>query len=266
MPPYEKITSFQNPRVKLAHRLHDKPHRERERLFCVDDARDLQRALAQHYTPEYALFAPALADADTTRLVQDLPCPVYDVPPDVLARASYRQNPGGVVAVLRQPAPLTHLAGITAPLVLVLVDLRKPGNIGALLRTADAAGFRAVLLVDSALDLYNPNIIRSSTGACFLRNIYCISSQDALQYLPQAGYRLVAGHLDGRRSLYDIDFRQKTALLLGTEDTGLKALWRDHCDDLVKIPVVGSVTDSLNVSVAGAIFMYEALRQTLARP
>src|SRR5262249_28719107 len=162
----------------------------------------------------------------------------------------------------RQKSTLADFDENASRHILALVDLRKPGNIGALLRTADAAGFGTILLVDSALDIYNPNIIRSSTGACFLENIYCVSTEQALQYLRSGGYRLIAGHLEGTRSLYDVDFREKSALILGTEDTGLSAVWRDHCDDLVKIPVVGEVTDSLNVSVAGAVFMYEALRQT----
>jgi RNA methyltransferase, TrmH family len=260
---YEKITSFQNHRVKLAQKLHDKHHREREKLFVVDYVRDLERALAQGYESEFILYAPGSAEPDETALVESVSGHVYEVSPDILAKASYRQNPAGLVAVLRQKPAQTRLEDITSRHILGLVDLRKPGNIGALLRTADAAGFSTILMIDAALDLYNPNIIRSSTGACFLENIYYVSSAQALQYLKAAGYTLIAGHLEGSRSLYDVDFRGKSALILGTEDTGLNALWRDHCDHLVKIPVTGNITDSLNVSVAGAVFMYEALRQTL---
>jgi TrmH family RNA methyltransferase len=260
MPIRESITSFQNPRVKLAQKLHDKPAREREKLFVIDDARDLERAIAYGFEVEFVLYTPTQADDQDQDLIEDIDAPIYTVPADILEKASYRQNPGGLVAVLRQK-PRQDLPKLEARTVLVLVDLRKPGNIGALLRTADAAGVGTVLLVDTALDLYNPNIIRSSTGACFLNTIYTVKSQPALAALKASGYHCLAGHLQGATNLYDVDLTQKSALVLGTEDIGLNELWSTSCDVRVRIPMMGHVTDSLNVSVSGAILMYEALRQ-----
>ncbi len=261
MPRYEAITSFQNNKIKLAQKLRDKHYRERERLFMVDYVRDFERALQQGYDVEFLLFSPTTANQDEKAVVEALNQVIYTVTPDILSKASYRENPGGIVAVLRQKPIQTSVEAITAQHILALVDLRKPGNIGALLRTADAAGFTAIILVDTTLDLYNPNIIRSSTGACFLGNIYSASSMSALNFFKQANYQLVAGHLEGQTTLFDVNFRQKTVLVLGTEDTGLRTVWADNCDHLVKIPMMGQLTDSLNVSVSGAIFMYEALRQ-----
>ncbi len=261
MPIRETITSFQNQRVKLAQKLHDKPAREREKLFVIDDARDLNQALEFDFEIEYMLYCPSQADEDDEDLAESIDAPIYDVASDILAKASYRQNPGGLVAVMRQKAQRTGLPVLTERTLLVLVDLRKPGNIGALLRTADAAGMGAVLLVDTALDLYNPNIIRSSTGACFLDTIYTVSSTTALSALTANGYQCLAGHLQGATNLYDVDLQRKSALVLGTEDIGLNELWSTSCDVRVRIPMMGHVTDSLNVSVSGAILMYEALRQ-----
>jgi len=262
--PVETITSAQNPRVKLARKLRDKKDREREGLFVVDDVRDLQRALACDYKIAFGFYAPEL-DTDRPRVLEALPdVALYEVNADLMTKVSYRQNPPAVVAVLHQkPAPgAADLRRIDSALILGLVDLRKPGNIGALTRSADAAGFRAILLVDTALDLYNPNIIRASTGTCFLNNIYAVTSDEALTFLRGSGYQTVAAAVDGDVALADVDFTAKTAVILGTEDVGLNDYWLAACDRRVRIPMAGRVADSLNVSVSGAIFMYEALRQT----
>lgn len=259
---YETISSFQNSKIKQAKKLHDKRHRQQSGLFAVDDARDLARALANGYAVVYALFSPGLATPEEQARAADLP-QVYEVTPELMQKASYRQNPGGLMAVLRQQPPAGYAAAVqvTAQHILALVGLEKPGNVGALLRTADAAGFTAIFLVDTALDIYNPNIIRSSTGACFLRNLYQLSSTEAQAIFRDNGYQVVAAHLAGDTSLFALDLRRKSAIVLGTEDRGLPEAWVAACDRLVRIPMVGQLADSLNVSVSGAIFMYEALRQ-----
>lgn len=226
----------------------------------IDEMRDLTRALACDYGIAHLFYCPELGDLDV-----DLPAdtPVYEVPADIMAKISYRQSPAPIVAVMHQPPPRTALDDIDSALVLGLVGLRKPGNIGALLRTADATGFKAILLIDVALDLYNPNIIRSSTGACFLNNIYSVSADDALRFFRAQDYHIVAGIVDGDTPLPHVDFTHKSAVLLGTEDVGLAPSWEAECDVRVRIPMVGQLSDSFNVSVSGAIFMYEALRQTV---
>lgn len=263
MAQHQTITSAQNSKIKLADKLRSKRHREREGLFVVDDGRDLRRALACDYHIEFAFFCADYASPDDIALLGTLDAPLYDVPADLMDKAAYRQNPGGVVAVMRQKSAL-GVADVSesASHILGLVDLRKPGNIGALLRTADAAGVAHIFLIDTALDLYNPNIIRSSTGANFLGNIYQMSSAEAIAYARENDLRLVAAHLDGTINLYDYDFMaQRTLIALGTEDTGLDEPWVNHSDVLLKIPMVGHLSDSLNVSVSGAVMMYEALRQ-----
>lgn len=266
--PRDSITSFQNSKVKLANKLVNKRQREKTGLFIIDYARDLERALANDYEIEFAFYCEALAsDADRKLLGQIDTALVYDVSDDLMNKASYRQNPGGLVAILRQKPPLTlaDAAQIDAQHSLALVDLRKPGNIGALLRTADAAGFGMICLIDTALDVYNPNVIRSSTGAIFLPNIVQINTEEALNFFREQQITVVATHLEATQSPYEFDFMaQRTVIVLGTEDTGLDDLWVNHSDTLLKIPMLGRLSDSLNVSVSGAVIMYEALRQRLA--
>ncbi len=264
-PVFDSITSLQNPKVKLVRKLREKRQRDKEGLFIVDDTRDLERALANGYEAAYLLICPDLANPDTPIHEMTLAAPIYEVPREIMQKASYRENPGPVLAVLKQkPLPiLQHINPQVVPHILGLVDLRKPGNIGALLRTADAAGFRAIFLIDSALDLYNPNIIRSSTGACFLDNVYPVTSDEALSFFHPNGYTIAAAILGGNDALFATELGDRTAVVMGTEDKGLNKFWVENCDKSVRIPMMGQITDSLNVSVSGAIFMYEVLRQSI---
>jgi RNA methyltransferase, TrmH family len=259
------ITSFQNSKIKLANKLVNKRERQKNNLFLIDYARDLERALAYQYRVEFAFYCDTLATDDDKMLLEKLgDAEIHDVSADLMEKASYRQNPGGLVTIMQQKPMLTakDAEKIQSRHILGLVKLSKPGNIGALLRTADATGFDTILLIDTPLDVYNPNIIRASTGAVFLDNIYQLTSLEALNLFAEKQISIVATHLDGTINLYDFDFTQHpTAIMLGAEDTGLEEIWVNHCDALVKIPMIGHLSDSLNVSVSGAIFMYEALRQ-----
>ena len=165
------------------------------------------------------------------------------------------------VMVSRPLLTLADLNPTRQPLILALVGLEKPGNIGALLRTADAVGVDAVLFVDQALDLFNPNIIRTSTGACFLNNIYATNSADAIQFLHEHGYRVAATVVDGDTDLFQADFSGRVAFVMGTEDVGLSEDWVNASNQRLTIPMIGQVSDSLNVSVSGAVCLYEAFRQ-----
>ena len=167
------ITSEQNSKIKLVKRLRSKRGRANARRFLIDYERDLRRALDCGYTIDYLLHCPDIAAAPSLDAVE-----IHQVTPQLMKRISYRENPDGMVAVMHsRPTKGLHDFGESPPgQVLVLVNLSVPGNVGALLRTADAAAIDAVILVDSALDLYNPNVIRSSTGACFRDNVYKLNS------------------------------------------------------------------------------------------
>ena len=252
------ITSEQNAKIKLVRRLRSKRGRANAKRFVVDYERDLQRALRCGYAIDFLLHSPEIAAAPSLDQVE-----IFQVTPQLLKRVSYRENPAGMIAVLHsRPAKgLLDLVDAGPNHILVLVNLSVPGNVGALLRTADAAGIDAVILVDSALDLYNPNIIRSSTGACFRDNVYQLGSDDALAYLGQQGFQIVAAAIDGASSLFELEFGANTAVALGAEDRGLPEAWRSVADQLARIPMAGGLADSLNVSVCGAILMYERYRQ-----
>jgi RNA methyltransferase, TrmH family len=264
---FERITSFQNPKIKQLRKLRERRERDRQQRFVIDDSRDLERALECGYEIDYGLYCAELDQGGGA-----IPDPIadgsiFEVPRAIMEKASYRQNPSPVVVVMKQPAPpgldalRLRIVSSDKVSILVLVDLRKPGNIGALLRTADAAGFTTILLVDTALDIYNPNVIRSSTGACFLGNIYTASTAEALRLLREGECSIIAAAVTGDCSLFDVDFPSKFAIVLGTEDRGLDDTWLNAADRLVRIPMSGKLSDSLNVSVSGAIFMYQALRQ-----
>ncbi len=257
-----QITSAQNTKVKLIKRLRSKRGREAEKRFLVDYQRDLRRALDCGYSVDFLLHCaefgsrPLLPNTD-----------IYEIAPQIMKDLSYRENPDSIVAVLHsKPQPgLSALELARAAHVVVLVDLRVPGNIGALLRTADAAGLDAVILVDTALDRYNANIIRSSTGACFLDNVYKLSSDDAIAFLQSGAFQVFAADAQGDASIYDLSIQGKTAIVLGAEDRGLSSNWRQTADRRVKIPMAGRLSDSLNVSACGAVFMYELYRQRQAK-
>ena len=258
---FERITSPQNSKVKLINRLRSKRGREQEQLFVIDYGRDLERAIEQGYEIVFILYCPDIADPAVLHLIADTG--IIEVPQQIMNKVSYRENSTGIVAVLRSKAikALSDLQKANPENIIGVVDLRKPGNIGAILRTADATGFDAIVLVDMSLDLYNPNIIRSSTGACFLDNIYQLDTPSMINYCKSINMQIIVAYVGGNKTLYDVDFRQKTAIMLGTEDKGLSQQWIENCDKLVNIPMMGHISDSLNVSVSGAIFMYEALRQ-----
>lgn len=256
-----QITSAQNAKVKLVKRLRSKRGREAEKRFVVDYQRDLRRALDCDYRVDFALHCaefggrPNLPDSD-----------IHEIPPKIMRGLSYRENPDSLVAVLHsKPSPgLAALELTRAALVVVLADLRVPGNIGALMRTADAAGLDAVILVDTRLDRYNANIIRSSTGACFLDNVFQLSGDEAIAFLRSRAFQILAADAQGDACIYDLAVQGRTAIVLGAEDRGLDPKWRQIADRRVRIPMAGQLSDSLNVSACGAVFMYELYRQRRA--
>jgi len=253
-----QITSAQNSKIKLVNRLRSKRGRQREARFIIDYKRDLQRAVQLGYDIDFVLHCPEISPAQDCAEFE-----THQLTPALFKSVSYRENPDGVLAVLhsKKPKALAQLEAADINHALVLVRLGVPGNIGALLRTADAVGMDAVILVDTAVDIYNPNVIRSSTGACFLDNIFRLSSTEALAYFKSAGYEMVAAEVSGGRTLYDVDFRPKSIIVLGSEDSGLSADWIGAADQVARIPMSGAVSDSLNVAVSGSLFMYEWHRQ-----
>ncbi|MBQ3992092.1 MAG: RNA methyltransferase, partial [Bacteroidaceae bacterium] len=185
----------------------------------------------------------------------------YEVTPEVYEKMAYRGTTEGVMAEVRaRYLILEDLKLSESPLVVVLESVEKPGNLGAVLRSADAAGVDAVLVCDALTDLYNPNLIRASLGAAFTVPVVACSSGDAIAYLKEHNVQILTAQLQDSNLYYDTDMRRGTALVMGTESTGLTDVWRQAADAHIRIPMLGRL-DSLNVSVSAAILLFEAVRQ-----
>ncbi len=188
-------------------------------------------------------------------------CKVCMVSKEVYAKIAYRGGTEGIVAEIRyRERTLKDIVLGENPLVMVLESVEKPGNLGAVLRSADAAGADAVVVCDPRTDLYNPNLIRASLGAIFSRQVAAASSEETIAWLKDNGIRILTAQLQDSVLYYDTPMQGPTALVMGTESTGLTNLWRDAADAHIRIPMLGSL-DSLNVSVSAAILLFEALRQ-----
>jgi len=186
---------------------------------------------------------------------------LFEVSKEVYSKISYREGTEGVMAEVRVPQRrLEDLALPENPLVMVLESVEKPGNLGAVLRSADAAGADAVLCCDPLTDLWNPNLIRASIGAVFTVPCVACSSQEAIAWLKARGIRILTAQLQDSSLYYDCDMTAGTAIVMGTEATGLTQQWREAADAHIRIPMLGRL-DSLNVSVSAAILLFEAVRQ-----
>ena len=185
----------------------------------------------------------------------------YEVSRAVYEKIAYRGSTEGVMAVVRaRHLSLDDLQLSEKPLIVVLESVEKPGNLGAVLRSADAAQADAVVVCDPLTDLYNPNLIRSSIGAIFTVPCVACSSEACISFLKARGIRILTAQLQDSQLYYDTDMRQATAIVMGTESTGLTDVWRRAADAHIRIPMLGRL-DSLNVSVSAAILLFEAVRQ-----
>lgn len=253
------ISSAQNPKIKRLLALSTKSsERRREGVFVVEGRRELAHCIAQGYEVEsvYAL-ATAAAEMPKTRT----PFPLFTVTAAIYEKIAYRGTTEGMVGIVRQrPLRLADLSLPERPLVVVLESVEKPGNLGAVLRSADAAGVDAVVVCDPLTDLYNPNLIRASLGAFFTVPTVATTTQEAIAFLKERGIAILTAQLQDSRLYYDTDMQRPTAIVMGTEATGLTQPWREAADAHIRIPMRGEL-DSLNVSVSAAILMYEAVRQ-----
>jgi RNA methyltransferase, TrmH family len=269
---YSEITSVQNPRVKDLVRLKDGKHRRRSGLYIIEGLRELERAIAggaelvafyaceeRWLTPEY----PALAEK-----ISGLPgVESFSLSETAFEKVSNRENPDGLVALARMKTPgLDALADLInsgkPPFLLLIEHVEKPGNLGTILRSADAAGADAVIVTDPVTDLYSPQAIRASQGSIFALPTVFATNAGAKAYFVKYGIRPIAATPDAPHTLWNLDMKQPIALLLGSEADGLSDFWMDDPEtQRAKIPMSGKSADSLNVSAAAAIFLFEVVRQ-----
>ena len=265
MSEHQYISSLQNPKVKQLLLLQQKSSERRKAgLFVVEGERELRHCLNAGYEMDSVFLCPSLHPTPNTHH----PTPnthVYEVSPQVYEKIAYRGSTEGIVAVIKSKT--LHLEDLQLPgnpLIVVLESVEKPGNLGAVLRTADAAGADAVVVCDALTDLYNPNLIRASIGALFTVPVVSMSSEACIAFLKEHGIRILTAQLQDSELYYDTDMRHGTAIVMGTESTGLTNCWREAADAHIRIPMCGRL-DSLNVSVSAAILLFEAVRQRMER-
>lgn len=284
----ETITSAQNRKVKELLTLVEKSKaRSAAGLFVVEGQRELGHCLDAGFIPEtlficgevMAVQNNVVNGAKTGHLTENIEgkdgldaliakaealnprLGVVQIPAFLYEKVAYRGSTEGIIAEVHSvPRSLEDLRLGERPLVMVLESVEKPGNLGAVLRSADAAGADAVIVCDPLTDIWNPNLIRSSVGAVFSVPVAVCTSADAIAFLKERGIRILTAQLQDSEWYYDTDMTGATALVMGTESTGLTQAWRDSADAHIKIPMLGRL-DSLNVSVSAAVLLYEAVRQ-----
>ncbi len=252
------ITSLQNSRVKHVVRLRDdKRQRRQDGLMLVEGYDEIELARAAGHSPRTIFSAPELASRELAVAGAEH----ITVNRAVFEKISYRQNPDGWLAVVPVPhLELNNLMLSDRPLLIVAESIEKPGNLGAILRTADAAGVDSVFVCDPRVDAWNPNVVRASRGALFSVPVVECDSVTALGWLKGRGIRIFAATPSAELVYSAADLREPVAIVVGTEDVGLSDLWMSGADGNVRIPMVGRV-NSLNVSVSTALIVYEAVRQ-----
>lgn len=259
----EIITSAQNRKIKTLLALQEKSRTRRENgLFVVEGRREIGHCIRAGFRIR-TLFVcmDILGKHDMDCILGDMQPPVIEVPAVLYDKIAYRGGTEGIIAEVEwKETVLDDIILPDNPLVMVLESVEKPGNLGAVLRSADAAGADAVIICDPLTDIYNPNLIRASIGAVFTRQVVAASSEDALRWLRKNNIRILTAQLQDSEWYYDEDMRGGTAIVMGTEATGLTDFWRDAADSHIRIPMLGEL-DSLNVSVSAAILLYEAVRQ-----
>lgn len=256
-----KITSTQNPKVKSLLALEKPRERRKQQLFIVEGKKEIGLALEAGYKIGNIFFCDEMvseAELSTLPLENKLLIPVSK---EVFDKIAIRESTGGMIAVAEQKTHrLAEIKLSKNPLVLILEGVEKPGNLGAVLRTADAAGVDAVIICDPQTDFYNPNVIRSSVGCVFTNQLAAATSEETIAWLKENNVSVFCTYLKAAKPYHQIDFTKPTAIVMGTEATGLSDSWVKNSDANIIIPMNGKI-DSMNVSNATAVVVFEAIRQ-----
>ncbi len=260
----EKITSLQNPKIKNISKLISKAkERKEQKLFPIEGAREIMLALEGGYVLDSVFICPELfVKTDYPVVLEGIDQRIlFEVTAEIFCKLAYRENSDGLLALAQLKIhKLEDLYLSENPFLILMEAVEKPGNLGAVLRTADAAGVDAVIVCDPHTDIYNPNVIRSSVGCLFTVQTAICSNQEAIDFLRQKKICSYAAELQASEFYQNIDFCPPSAIIMGTEADGLSDFWLRQADFRIKIPMKGKI-DSLNVSVSTAILTFEAMRQ-----
>lgn len=261
----EKITSLQNPKIKNIIKLSKAKERKAQNLFIIEGARELSLAISANYTIKTAFVCYDLfAKTDYPEVLNHIDkSNIIEVTPAVFEKIAYREGSDGIITLVEPKShTLSDLKLEKKPFIIVLESIEKPGNLGAILRTADAAQVDAIIVCDPLTDIYNANAIRSSVGCLFTVQIATCSSEEALQWLKENQIKTFAAELNTNNWYQDVDYTEASAIVMGTEADGLTSFWIKNADSRIKIPMRGKI-DSLNVSTSTAIITFEAMRQRI---
>ena len=257
------ITSAQNPKIKRLLQLQQKSSERRKAgLFVVEGIREAERCMEKDYEIDTIFYLNKNLSENVSKIIEkNKNTKLFEVSPTIYEKIAYRGSTEGVIAEVKtRDKTLQDLKLSENPLVVVLESVEKPGNLGAILRSADAAGADALIVCDPLTDLYNPNLIRNSTGAIFSVPCVACTSEECIKFLKENNIQILTAQLQDSELYYDTDMKRGTAIVMGTEATGLTDIWRKAADAHIRIPMLG-ITASLNVSVSAAILLYEAVRQ-----
>ena len=266
MKPGTVITSTHNPKVKSLLSLEKPRERRRQQQFIVEGKKEIGMALQAGYKIGNLFYCVDIfpeTDLKSLKIEDKFLVPVTQ---EVFDKIAVRENSGGVIAVAEMKTHrLEEIKLGNNPLVLVLESVEKPGNLGAILRTSDAAGVDAVIICDPQTDFYNPNVVRSSLGCIFTKQIAAAPSDETIAWLKKNKISIFCTYLKASRPYHEVDFTRPTAIVMGTEATGLSEMWIRNSLTNIIIPMHGKI-DSMNVSTAAAVVVFEAVRQRGASP
>lgn len=259
------ITSLQNPLVKNILLLEEKPRERRvQNLIVIEGLREIRLAITTGFTITSLLYCREIIQDEEFRSLLSNTVSLFEMAeltPEIFNRLAYRKDSGGAIA-LAEPrrTDFTEVKLSINPLILVLESVEKPGNLGAILRTADASNLDAVIICDPQTDIYNPNAIRASLGAIFSMPVVTGTTEQTITWLRSNKVKMFGTALTAKEFYHEVSFRQPSAIIMGSEATGLSQKWVEDADLLIKIPMNGKI-DSMNVSASAAVVVFEALRQ-----
>lgn len=255
------ITSTQNPKIKSVLALEKPRERRKQGLFVIEGQKEIGLALEAGYKIGNLFFCEEIISLNEVEKLAKPGQQLISVSLEVFEKLAMREGSGGLLAVAEQKThPLDRLKLSSNPLLLILESVEKPGNLGAILRTADAAGIDAVIICDPQTDFYNPNVIRSSIGCVFTKQVASATSEETIAWLKKNDIKIYCTYLKASVPYHTINYTYPSAIVMGTESTGLSDLWVDNSTANIIIPMQGEI-DSMNVSTAAAVVVFEAKRQ-----
>lgn len=259
----ERITSSQNPKIRSLKKLEKASERREQNLILVEGLREIVLANRAGYEIESLFFCEEIFNDSKEYPFKELAAinQQFSISKAVYDSLAYRETTEGIIATARPKKLLLEKLLLKQDfLVLVIEAVEKPGNLGAMLRTCDAAGVNAVIICDAKTDVYNPNVIRSSIGTVFTNHIAVCETKEAIAFLKKNAITIYAAELNATKFYYQQNFRKATAVVVGTEATGLSNEWLNAAEEKIRIPMLGEI-DSLNVSVSAGILLFEVVRQ-----